>query len=230
MDVILDFGFWGRAGRDEVREMAAALGAEFRLYWVRCSDETARARCSRRDDIESYSIDDSAFDLLRAKFEPLGGDEASIVVESDAKEESADPMAIDAGAVEENGIVYRWREPVRDAEIDTLHRAAFAEPAGRYQWRRARPFSLGWVTATENGRLVGFANVAWDGDHHAFLLDVAVSPDRQRRGIGRAVVVRALEGAGRGGCEWVHVNFDSDLGAFYVACGFRPTAAGLLHL
>jgi predicted kinase/predicted N-acetyltransferase YhbS len=229
VDVILDFGFWARAGRDEARGMAASLGAEFRLYSVTCNDETARARCIRRNDIESYSIDDSTFDLLRAKFEPLGGDEVSIVIESDGGA-PAFPLAPDSGALEENGVVYRWREPVLEAEVDTLHREAFADFAGSYQWRRARPFSLGWVTATEDGHLVGFANLAWDGDHHALLLDVAVAPNRQRRGIGRAVVVRALAGARRGGCEWVHVDFEGDLQPFYAACGFRPTAAGVLHL
>jgi hypothetical protein len=33
------------------------------------------------------------------------------------------------------------------------------------------------------------------------------------------------------GCEWLHVDFDEELRAFYLdACGFEPTAAGLIHL
>jgi len=34
--------------------------------------------------------------------------------------------------------------------------------------------SLGYVCATVDGVLVGFVNVAWDGDKHAFLLDPTV--------------------------------------------------------
>jgi len=46
------------------------------------------------------------------------------------------------------------------------------------------PHNLGWVTARlDNGALIGFVNVAWDGGDHAFLIDTKVRPDHQRRGI-----------------------------------------------
>jgi predicted N-acetyltransferase YhbS len=128
------------------------------------------------------------------------------------------------------GVTFRWRAPVDDLEVGALHDAAFGEAPGSYRWRRSRPLSLGWVTAGEGDRLVGFANVAWDGGAHAVLLDAAVAPDRQRRGIGRLVVERAIEEARRAGCEWVHVEYEDHLGAFYAACGFTPTAAGLRRL
>ncbi len=35
----------------------------------------------------------------------------------------------------------------------------------------------------ESGELVGFVNVAWDGDDHAFLLDTKTRGDLQRLGI-----------------------------------------------
>jgi GrpB-like predicted nucleotidyltransferase (UPF0157 family)/GNAT superfamily N-acetyltransferase len=136
----------------------------------------------------------------------------------------------DPDAVEENGVVYRWRAIVDDGDVDNLHADAFGQTAGPYRWRRSRPLSLGWVTATEDGRLIGFLNVAWDGHRHAFLLDTAVASDRQRRGIGRRVVARALEEARQAGCEWVHVDYERHLGDFYAACGFAPTAGGLRHI
>ncbi len=46
-----------------------------------------------------------------------------------------------------------------------------------------------------DGTLVGFVNVAWDGAEHAFLLDTKTRPSHQRRGIGTAVVRRAMEEA-----------------------------------
>jgi GNAT superfamily N-acetyltransferase len=125
------------------------------------------------------------------------------------------------------GTVFRWRVAVPEQEVDDLHAEAFDEPPGRYSWMRSRPFSLGWVTAHEDTLLLGFANLAWDGNAHAFLIDVAVSPDRRREGIGRGVVAQAIEEAGRAGCEWVHVDYEPRLDAFYRACGFSPTSAGL---
>jgi predicted N-acetyltransferase YhbS len=122
---------------------------------------------------------------------------------------------------------FRWKLAVPDHEVDHLHAEAFGEPPGRYSWKRAQPFSLGWVTAHEASHLLGFANVAWDGNLHAFLLDVAVATDNQHSGIGRRLVARAVEEAGRAGCEWVHVDYEQRLDDFYRSCGFAPTSAGL---
>jgi ribosomal protein S18 acetylase RimI-like enzyme len=100
-------------------------------------------------------------------------------------------------------------------------------------WRdQIRSHSLGWVTARDgDGVVVGFVNVAWDGGDHAFLLDPKTRGDRQRRGIGTEVVRLAVRHAQAAGCEWLHVDFQPELTAFYFdACGFRPTDAGLIHL
>ena len=44
-------------------------------------------------------------------------------------------------------------------------------------------------------------------------------------------VRRAIRHAQAAGCEWLHVDFEPRHAPFYVdACGFRPTAAGLIHL
>jgi ribosomal protein S18 acetylase RimI-like enzyme len=99
-------------------------------------------------------------------------------------------------------------------------------------WDRIRPHSLGWVTARlADGALVGFANIAWDGGDHAFLLDPKVPSTHQHQGIGTELVRRATEQAGVAGCAWLHVDFEDHLAAFYFdACGFAPTAAGLIRL
>ena len=99
-------------------------------------------------------------------------------------------------------------------------------------WDKIRPHSLGWVTARDSdGLLVGFVNVAWDGDCHAFLLDTKTRGTHQRRGIARRVVALAVEHARAAGCEWMHVDWDPPLAKFYVdACGFEPCEAGLIRL
>jgi len=90
--------------------------------------------------------------------------------------------------------------------------------------------SLLYVCAHAGDRLVGFVNVAWNGGIHAFILDTTVHPDFQRRGIGVRLVRGAADAARLRGMEWLHVDYDPHLDAFYRACGFEPTLAGLMQL
>ncbi|MGR9172236.1 GNAT family N-acetyltransferase [Rhizobium sp. KDH_Rht_773_N] len=95
---------------------------------------------------------------------------------------------------------------------------------------RILPRSLAHLGAYDEGRLIGFVNVAWDGGIHAFLLDTCVHPDLRRRGIAAALVSEAVRVARARGAEWLHVDFEPHLQGFYAACGFAPTAAGLIRL
>ena len=97
-------------------------------------------------------------------------------------------------------------------------------------YERAFAHSFTWVTALSGDELVGFVNVAWDGDAHFFLLDTTVHPSWRRRGIGRRLVEEAIE-ACRGRGEWLHVDADQEMmTGFYQRCGFKPTTAGLIRL
>ncbi|GAA2795471.1 GNAT family N-acetyltransferase [Saccharopolyspora taberi] len=126
---------------------------------------------------------------------------------------------------------FDYRAGCTDDELAALT-ASHGGRAERGWWDRVRPHSLGWVTArTPGGDLVGFANIAWDGADHAFLLDPKVRPDHQRRGVATELVRRATDAARRAGCEWLHVDFEDHLAGFYFdACGFAPTNAGLIRL
>ncbi|HEY5105873.1 MAG TPA: GNAT family N-acetyltransferase [Caulobacteraceae bacterium] len=88
--------------------------------------------------------------------------------------------------------------------------------------------SLAHVCAFEDERLVGYVNVATDGGVHAFILDTCVHPDFQRNGLGTALVRRAAKLARNRGAEWLHVDHEAHLAAFYAACGFRPAAGAAL--
>lgn len=125
-----------------------------------------------------------------------------------------------------------WRGSFTDAEVNQLHADAFDHRVFDDAWNTlVAENSLGWVTARDDGRLVGFVNVVWDGQVHAWLQDTIVGPSAQRMGVGTRLVSAAQDGARAAGCEWLHVDFDDDLKAFYFeACGFTPTNAGLIDL
>lgn len=114
-------------------------------------------------------------------------------------------------------------------DLDALWRSAWGAGAVDYA-RRVLPRSLGYLGAFEDERLVGFVNIAWDGGVHAFIVDTCVHADFQRRGIASDLVRRATQVARSRGSEWLHVDFEPHLEGFYRACGFRPTAAGLIDL
>ena len=131
-----------------------------------------------------------------------------------------------------SGVAYAWRGPVEDEAIEALHAQAFGhERRDRHWCHRLDAHSLGWVTAIRAGRLIGFVNVAWDGNEHAFILDTAVTPGERHAGVGAALVRRAVDGARAAGCRWVHVDFEEHLEEFYVTrCGFTPSPAAVQAL
>jgi GNAT superfamily N-acetyltransferase len=130
-------------------------------------------------------------------------------------------------------INYVWRGEFTNAEVEPLHAAGFERPpnVANDWWTPVNRYSLGWVCARDDGRLVGFVNVAWDGGAHAFVLDTVVATSVARRGVGTRLVAVATDNARAAGCEWLHVDFEPHLRSFYFdACGFRPTDAGLIQL
>jgi GNAT superfamily N-acetyltransferase len=132
-------------------------------------------------------------------------------------------------------ITYEWRGEFGNDEINRLHAEAFETRVfdeSEWNWRAlVSAHSLGWVVAREGETLIGFVNVLWDGLVHAWIQDVMVAADMRGRGVGRRLVAQATDGARDAGCEWLHVDFDDHLRAFYLdSCGFKPTNAGLIAL
>jgi predicted kinase len=83
VDVVLDFGFWSRGLRDEVRERARASGARTRLYWLRCPDEVALARCLQRNGtVGAFLISAEGFEEMKERFEPPDPAESYEIVET----------------------------------------------------------------------------------------------------------------------------------------------------
>ncbi len=125
--------------------------------------------------------------------------------------------------------VYRVTPSLTNDELNALHDASRED----HTWNDFEPVlsrSLAFVCAYHENHLIGFVNLAWDGGEHSFLLDTLVHPEFRRRGIGQELVKRAVAEAGERGLKWVHVDFEPHLQTFYDDCGFRHTAAGLIHL
>ena len=82
VDVVLDLNFWSRRQRDEVRAAIAAIGADAKLSRLACSEEESWRRIERRNrDLDgSLLIVRNTFEVLKARFEPLGDDEERIEV------------------------------------------------------------------------------------------------------------------------------------------------------
>jgi ribosomal protein S18 acetylase RimI-like enzyme len=81
--------------------------------------------------------------------------------------------------------------------------------------------SMYGVSAFDGEKLVGFARAISDGAFNAYVSTVAVLPEYQRRGIGRKLIRRLLEGR-----EHVQFVLHAGPGAqpFYLGCGFRPAS------
>ena len=123
---------------------------------------------------------------------------------------------------------YDRRRPLIAADLEALFEVAWGVPKPNY--KEVLEHSFTWVTAHSGSELIGFVNIASDGGVHFFLLDTAVHPDWQHRGVGRRLVEEAITACtGRG--EWLHVDAPEELmDSLYIPCGFKPTPAGVINL
>lgn len=124
---------------------------------------------------------------------------------------------------------FRISEPVSDEALNGLFANAWEAHAER-SFQPILSKSLLYVCAYKGEELVGFVNVATDGGQHAFILDTCVHDRLRKKGIGKALVRKAIEAASKTGITWVHVDYEPKLLHFYEACGFRASAAGVLRV
>ncbi len=85
-DVILDFGFWKYKDRERYRKIASEIGAESKLYFVECTDNSIRNRLHIRNNIQpdgAIEITDDMFEFYSPGFEPPCEDEKYILIKND---------------------------------------------------------------------------------------------------------------------------------------------------
>jgi GNAT superfamily N-acetyltransferase len=79
------------------------------------------------------------------------------------------------------------------------------------------------VVAEVDGSPAGFATVLPRSDGEAELDGLFVHPERQRLGLGRAIIAEAAVLARAMGASTIHVVANEDANAFYLAVGFVQT-------
>ncbi len=126
-------------------------------------------------------------------------------------------------------IEYKVKPSLTNEQLNNLFEISWAEFLEK-DFSKILVRSLTFVCAFKEGKLIGFVNIAWDGDLHAFLLDTTVHPDFRKQGIGTQLVLIGIEESKKRGIEWIHVDYELKLDHFYKKCGFKETKAGLLNL
>ncbi|MBK7820898.1 MAG: ATP-binding protein [Tessaracoccus sp.] len=78
VDVILDFGFWARSERDELRALAQDLGVGFQIHYSGASDELMLSRIRARNahsPAGAFPVPEAKLKEWTGQFEPPSADE-----------------------------------------------------------------------------------------------------------------------------------------------------------
>lgn len=73
VDVVLDWGFWSKAERDDYRERAQVLGAKVQVKFLEVSLDVLRQRLADRvtnPSPDMFPVDEAQLDLWSSWFEP----------------------------------------------------------------------------------------------------------------------------------------------------------------
>ena len=118
-------------------------------------------------------------------------------------------------------------KPVTSAEIEDL-RAAVGWDRFEHKYDRVLKSSYAYFTVRAGRRLIAFLNVISDGVGDAFLVDLMVHPDFQKRGIGMAIVSKAIAELTKDGIRCIQATFRPKHEGFYRRCGFYIFKAGII--
>jgi predicted kinase len=85
LDVILDFGFWTRLGRNSYIEKIKAADSQYKLFYIYCPEEIIRERLKKRNENlpeDCFHISEEAFNFFSPGFEPPGKDELFEIIDN----------------------------------------------------------------------------------------------------------------------------------------------------
>ncbi|MFZ5475229.1 MAG: GNAT family N-acetyltransferase [Myxococcota bacterium] len=124
-------------------------------------------------------------------------------------------------------ITYRDAPPVPADQLATLFAAvAFSRERDAATLTAMVEGSRWIVSAWDGERLVGFARALSDGVQNAYVSTVCVLPDYQRRGIGRELMRRLLDG--RDHVKWV-LHTRPNARRLYESLGFADATEMLVR-
>lgn len=89
LPVVLDFGLWTRADRQEARDYFACLSIPTKLYYLYADEAVRKARVLQRNQQvrqgldQSYTIDEDMDLAFSARFEPPAPEENALLVRTD---------------------------------------------------------------------------------------------------------------------------------------------------
>lgn len=88
------------------------------------------------------------------------------------------------------------------------------------------PNTLFGVVVRSEGQVVGMGRVVGDGGLHLQVVDIAVEPRHQGRGLGKAIMGAIVEHLERAAPEGAYVSLiaDGEAHRLYAQFGFKPTA------
>lgn len=85
-DVILDWGFWTKQSREDVRQYFAKRQIPTKLHYLDVTDVIWRQRIAKRNaavqrgDTQAYFVDDSLLQKLLGRFEAPSADEVDVYI------------------------------------------------------------------------------------------------------------------------------------------------------
>lgn len=124
-------------------------------------------------------------------------------------------------------MIIQEKTKVTDVEIGEL-RAAVGWNVDVGAYDSVLPKVYTWFTARENKKLIGFVSVISDGVADAFLVDLMIHPDYQKKGVGKEIVRTAVKFCKSIGVQCVHVTFNRSEEDFYRKCGFHIFGGGII--
>ena len=117
---------------------------------------------------------------------------------------------------------------VKPDEIENLREAVgWDKSQGIYQEILNRHFTY-YTVRNQDDLLIAYMSVLSDGITDAFLLDLAVHPEYQKRGLGKRIVEKAIADIKAAGIRCIQVTFNENLQPFYKKCGFHIIKGGII--
>ena len=92
-------------------------------------------------------------------------------------------------------------------EINTLIDST-GSAKNNFNWDNILPRSLAYIIVrNEEGKLIGFCNLSWDGGRHAIFYDLNIHPDYHHKDLPTKIILPLMTAAKEAGVKYLHAGF-----------------------